>query len=97
MKQNLNNIKTASLELNIADFLAEYFTDVTGVKIQQLSYGLLWDVIHDKYEADYCAGCSALETNVGYAIDAAWTWFRTGYVNNFISLNPHTKEINLNW
>lgn len=256
MKQNLNNIKTASLKLNIADFLAEYFTDVTGVKIQQLSYGLLWDVIHDKYdadceaariftdglqvedsnlyyeygllkaeeemcadhvvtehrlsvngrdiwiyniayedeikpvrfhfytktriiafvqhenetlevawemqeitkqkpvlcleshkslfcraldcileayskdeysdedlqkeyspdnseiaidwmrykfgcsdkyEADYCAGCSALETNVGYAIDAAWTWFRTGYVNNFISLNPHTKEINLNW
>lgn len=36
-------------------------------------------------------------SNVGYAIDAAWTWFRTGYVNNFISLNPHTKEINLNW
>lgn len=35
--------------------------------------------------------------NVGHAIDAAWTWFRTGYVNNFISLNPHTKEINLNW
>lgn len=34
---------------------------------------------------------------VGNAIDAAWTWFRTGYVNNFISLNPHTKEINLNW
>lgn len=35
--------------------------------------------------------------NVGHAIDAAWTWFRTGYVNNFISLDPHTKEINLNW
>lgn len=35
--------------------------------------------------------------NIGHAIDAAWTWFRTGYVNNFISLNPHTKEINLNW
>lgn len=33
--------------------------------------------------------------NIGHAIDAAW--FRTGYVNNFISLNPHTKEINLNW
>lgn len=36
-------------------------------------------------------------SNIGHAIDAAWTWFRTGYVNNFISLNPHTKEINLNW
>ena len=35
--------------------------------------------------------------NIGHAIDTAWTWFRTGYVNNFISLNPHTKEINLNW
>lgn len=35
--------------------------------------------------------------NIGHAIDAAWTWFRTGYVNNFISLNPHTEEINLNW
>lgn len=35
--------------------------------------------------------------NIGHAIDVAWTWFRTGYVNNFISLNPHTKEINLNW
>lgn len=36
-------------------------------------------------------------SNIGHAIDAAWTWFRTGYVNNFISLNLHTKEINLNW
>ena len=35
--------------------------------------------------------------NIGHAIVAAWTWFRTGYVNNFISLNLHTKEINLNW
>lgn len=35
--------------------------------------------------------------NIGHAVDAAWTWFRTGYVNNFISLNPRTKEINLNW
>lgn len=44
----------------------------------------------------YAVGC-AIGDNVGNAIDAAWTWFRTGYVNNFISLNPHTKEINLNW
>lgn len=35
--------------------------------------------------------------NVGHAIDAAWTWFRTGYVNNFISLNPATHRIYLNW
>lgn len=36
-------------------------------------------------------------SNIGHAINAAWTWFRTGYVNNFISLNPHNKEIHLNW
>lgn len=46
---------------------------------------------------DYEAYGNAVGNNVGNAIDAAWTWFRTGYVNNFISLNPHTKEINLNW
>ena len=47
----------------------------------------------NEYEAHY----DAVGNNVGNAIDAAWTWFRTGYVNNFISLNPYTKEINLNW
>lgn len=44
----------------------------------------------------YAVEC-AIGDNVGNAIDAAWTWFRTGYVNNFISLNPHNKEIHLNW
>lgn len=51
----------------------------------------------DKYEADYCVGRSALETNVGYAIDAAWTWFHTGFVNNFISKDPETNLLHLNW
>ena len=46
---------------------------------------------------DYEAYDNAVGNIVGNAIDAAWTWFRTGYVNNFISLNPYTKEINLNW
>ena len=46
---------------------------------------------------DYEAYGNAVGNNIGNAIDAAWTWFRTGYVNNFISLNPYTKEINLNW
>lgn len=36
-------------------------------------------------------------SNIGHAIDAAWTWFRTGYVNNFISINPATRRIHLNW
>ena len=46
---------------------------------------------------DYEAYGNAVGNNIGNAIDAAWTWFRTGYVNNFISLNPYTQEINLNW
>lgn len=44
----------------------------------------------------YAIEC-AIGDNVGYAIDAAWTWFRTGYVNNFISINPATRRIHLNW
>lgn len=35
--------------------------------------------------------------NVGHAINAAWTWFRTGYVNNFISKDPETNLLHLNW
>ena len=46
---------------------------------------------------DYEAYGNAVGNIVGNAIDAAWTWFRTGYVNNFISIDPKTKRINLNW
>lgn len=44
----------------------------------------------------YAIEC-AIGDNVGYAIDAAWTWFHTGFVNNFISEDPETKSLNLNW
>lgn len=56
-----------------------------------------WMLYEFRCSRDYEAYGNAVGNNVGNAIDAAWTWFRTGYVNNFISLNPHTKEINLNW
>lgn len=39
----------------------------------------------------------AIGDNVGYAIDAAWTWFHTGYVNNFISKDTKTNLLHLNW
>ena len=39
----------------------------------------------------------AIGNNVGNAIDAAWTWIRTGYINNFISVDTKTKRISLNW
>ena len=44
----------------------------------------------------YAVGC-AIGDNVGNAIDAAWTWFHTGFVNNFISKDPETHSLNLNW
>lgn len=55
------------------------------------------DWMQYEFKSDkYIINC-AIGDNVGNAIDAAWNWFHTGFVNNFISLNPHTKEINLNW
>lgn len=72
----------------------EYSQDNSEITIDWMRYKF---GCSDKYEADYCCGYSALETNVGYAIDAAWTWFRTGYVNNFISINPATRRIHLSW
>lgn len=76
------------------DMQREYCPDNSEVAIDWMQYKF---GCSDKYEADYCAGCSALETNVGYAIDAAWNWFHTGYMNNFISKDPETKLLNLNW
>lgn len=76
------------------DLRKEYCPDNSEVAIDWMRYKF---GCSDKYEADYCVGRSALETNVGYAIDAAWTWFHTGFVNNFISKDPETKSLNLNW
>lgn len=76
------------------DLRKEYCPDNSEVAIDWMRYKF---GCSDKYEADYCAGCSALETNVGYAIDAAWTWFHTGFVNNFISKDPETNLLHLNW
>lgn len=46
---------------------------------------------------DYEAYGNAVGNNIGNAIDAAWTWFRTGYVNNFISKDTETHLLHLNW
>ena len=76
------------------DLRKEYCPDNSEVAIDWMRYKF---GCSDKYEADYCTGCSALETNVGYAIDAAWTWFHTGFVNNFISKDPETNLLHLDW
>jgi hypothetical protein len=44
-KQNSSSIET-TLKLNIAEFLAEYFTGSTSAK-DQFSYGLFWDTVMD--------------------------------------------------
>ena len=76
------------------DLQREYCPDNSEVAVDWMQYEFRGS---REYIIDYCEDGYAIGNNVGNAIDAAWTWFRTGYVNNFISLNPHTKEINLNW
>lgn len=80
-------------EYSDEDMQKEYCPDNSEIAIDWMQYKF---GCSDKYEADYCAGCSALETNVGYAIDAAWTWFHTGFVNNFISKDTETHLLHLN-
>ena len=51
----------------------------------------------NEYITEYCYDGYAIGNNVGNAIDAAWTWFHTGFVNNFISKDPETNLLHLNW
>lgn len=50
-----------------------------------------------EYISEYCHDGYAIGNNVGNAIDATWTWFHTGFVNNFISKDPETCLLHLNW
>lgn len=51
----------------------------------------------DEYEAYMLMVGDVEGNNVCNAIDAAWTWFHTGFVNNFISKDPETNLLHLNW
>ena len=51
----------------------------------------------NEYITEYCYDGHAIGNNVGNAIDAAWTWLHTGFVNNFISKDPETNLLHLNW
>ena len=68
---------------------SEYCSNNTEVAIDWMRYKFRCS---NEYEASY----DAIGNNVGNAIDAAWTWFRTGYVNNFISKDPETNLLHLN-
>lgn len=46
MKQQNLNSKSTKLELNLKEFLAEFFMNRTGLKTE-LTYGLFWDAVKD--------------------------------------------------
>lgn len=81
-------------EYSDEDLQKEYCPDNSEVAIDWMQYKF---GCSDEYEADYCCGCSALETNVGYAIDAAWNRIHAGFVNNFTSKDTKTNLLHLNW
>ena len=84
---------------NILEAYSDDYYDETELQAEYQNNAEIADWMRYEYRCsrNYEAYGNAVGNNIGNAIDAAWTWFRTGYVNNFISLNPHTKEINLNW
>lgn len=72
----------------------EYCPDATEVAVYKMRYKFTGSY---NYRTNYCRDGYVYGNNVRRAIEAAWTWFRTGYVNNFISLNPATHRIHLSW
>ena len=76
------------------DLQREYCPDNSEVAVDWMRYEFRGS---REYIIDYCEDGYAIGNNVGNAIDAAWTWFRTGYVNNFISKDPETNLLHLNW
>ena len=83
-------------EYSNEDLQREYCPDNSEIAIDWMWYKF---GCSDEYEANYCAGCSALETNVTSVMQSmrAWAWFHTGFVNNFISKDPETNLLHLNW
>lgn len=84
---------------NILEAYSDDYYDKTELQAEYQNNAEIADWMRYKFRCshDYEAYGDAIGNNVGNAIDAAWTWFRTGYINNFISIDPKTKRINLNW
>lgn len=92
----LDSIMEAYLkgEYSNEDLRKEHCPDVTEVYTDWMRYKFRCS---NEYEA-YMLMVGYVEgNNVGNAIDATWTWFRTGYLNNFISKDPETNLLHLNW
>lgn len=76
------------------DLQREYCPDVTEVYTDWMRYKFRCS---NEYEAYMLMVGDVEGNNVCNAIDAAWTWFHTGFVNNFISKDPETNLLHLNW
>lgn len=92
----LDSIMEAYLkgEYSNEDMRREYCPDVTEVYTDWMRYKFRCS---DEYEAYMLMVGDVEGNNVCNAIDAAWTWFHTGFVNNFISKDPETNLLHLNW
>ena len=76
------------------DMQKEYCPDVTEVAAYKMRYKFAGSY---NYRINYCHDGYVTGNNVRNAIDAAWNWFHTGFVNNFISKDPETNLLHLNW
>lgn len=76
------------------DVQREYCPDATDVAVYKMRYKFTGSY---NYRTSYCEDGGVTGNNVCNAIDAAWNWFHTGFVNNFISKDTETHSLNLNW
>ena len=81
-------------EYSNEDLRKEHCPDVTEVYTDWMRYKFRCS---SEYEAYMLMVGDVEGNNVCNAIDAAWTWFHTGFVNNFISKDPETNLLHLNW
>lgn len=81
-------------EYSNEDLQKEYCPDVTEVYTDWMRYKFRCS---NEYEAYMLTAGDVEGNNVCNAIDQAWTWFHTGFVNNFISKDPETNLLHLNW
>lgn len=81
-------------EYSDEDLRKEYCPDVTEVYTDWMRYEFRCS---DEYEAYMLMVGDVEGNNVCNATDAAWNWFHTGFVNNFISRDLETHSLNLNW
>ena len=83
----------------ILEAYSDDYYDETELQAEYQNNAEIADWIRYEYRCsrNYEAYDNAVGNIVGNAIDAAWTWFRTGYMNNFISKDPETNLLHLNW